>query len=93
MVIKLIQQVKIVLFPVSNCFGNNPKHSMLGLPDTGATGIFMKRHALNDIEHQAEHVILRVKGCYAHSHFEEVTIFGISYQIFVAAVASQSAPM
>ena len=62
--------------------GNNVKHLMLGLLDTGATGTFIKRNALNNIEHQVRKVNIKVKGRYASSHLKEVATFDIKLPDF-----------
>jgi hypothetical protein len=45
---------------------------MLGLLDTGATGVFIKQNALSQIEHQIEQVSLKVKGRYSQSHLKQM---------------------
>ena len=59
------------------CFGNNVKHLLLGLLDTGATGIFVKRNALKGINHQVEQVNIKVKGRYSQSQLKEIAVFDI----------------
>jgi hypothetical protein len=50
------------------CFSKNLQHLLLGLLDTGARGIFIKREALSKIEHQVKQVNLKVKVGYSQSH-------------------------
>jgi hypothetical protein len=64
------------------CCGSNVKHLLLGLLDTGATGIFVKREALKGIDHQVEQVNLKVKGRYSHSQLKEIAIFDIKLPNF-----------
>ena len=64
------------------CCGNNVKHLLLGLLDTGATGTFVKREALKGIDHQVEQVNLKVKGRYSHSQLKEIAIFDIKLPDF-----------
>jgi hypothetical protein len=55
---------------------------LLGLLDTGATGIFVKRKALKGIDHQVEQVNLEVKGRYPQSQLKEIAIFDIKLPDF-----------
>jgi hypothetical protein len=59
------------------CFSKNSQHLLLGLLDTGATGIFIKRKALSKTEHQVKHMSLKVKGRYSQSHLKQISIFDI----------------
>jgi hypothetical protein len=49
----------------------------LVLLDTGATGIFMKRTALNNILHYIKKNNIQVKGRYAQSHIPEIALLNI----------------
>jgi hypothetical protein len=48
---------------------------LLGLLDTGATGIFVKREAFKGIVHQVEQVNFKVKGRFSHPQLKEIAIF------------------
>jgi hypothetical protein len=58
------------------------QHLLLGLLDTGATGIFIKREALGKIDHQVKQVSLKVKGHYSQSHLKLIAIFDIKLPDF-----------
>jgi hypothetical protein len=60
----------------------NVDHILLGLLDTGATGIFVKRMALKNIDHHLKEVNIQVKGRYAHSHLKQVAFFNIQLPDF-----------
>ena len=62
--------------------GINVKHLMLGLLDTGATGVFIKQNVLKNIKHQVRKVNIKVKGRYASSHLKEVSLFDIKLPDF-----------
>ena len=55
---------------------------LLGLLDTGATGIFVKRAALKNIEHEIKNINIQVKGRYALSHLKEIALFDIKLPDF-----------
>jgi hypothetical protein len=57
---------------------NKYNELLLGLLDTGATGIFVKRTALNSIHHQIKPTNIRVKGRYAQSHINEIALLTLS---------------
>ena len=61
---------------------DGPSQLLLGLLDTGATGIFVKRTALKNIEHQVKKINIQVKGRYALSHLKEVALFNIKLPDF-----------
>jgi hypothetical protein len=63
---------------------------LLGLLDTVATGIFVKREALKGIDHQVEQVNLKVKGRYSHSQLKEIAIFDMKLPDFVVAAMPQT---
>jgi hypothetical protein len=52
------------------------------LLDTGATGIFIKRVALQDINHQIKKINIQVKGQYDMSHLKEIAFFDIKLPDF-----------
>jgi hypothetical protein len=50
---------------------------LLGSLDTGATGIFVKRNALGNFNHEITKIKIQVKGRYAQSTLKEVAHFAI----------------
>ena len=60
----------------------NKDQLLLGLLDTGATGIFVKRAALKNIEHEIKNINIQVKGRYALSHLKEIALFDIKLADF-----------
>jgi hypothetical protein len=61
---------------------NKYNELLLGLLDTGATGIFVKRTALNNIHHQIKPTNIRVKGRYAQSRINEIALLDIKLPDF-----------
>jgi hypothetical protein len=55
---------------------------LLGLLNTGATGIFIKRTTLNNILHCIKKTNIHVKGRYAQSHIHEVALLNIKLPDF-----------
>jgi hypothetical protein len=55
---------------------------LLGLLDTGATGIFLKRTALQNIEHEIKNINIQVKCGYAPLHLKEIAFFDIKLPDF-----------
>ena len=76
------QSTKCVQKFESNPLATNVKHLMLGLLDTGATGVFIKRNVLKNIKHQVQKVNIKVKGRYASSLLKEVALFDINLPDF-----------
>lgn len=72
-----VKEQRNTCFLLCSCCGNNVKHLLLGLLDTGDTGIFVKRKSLKGIDHQVEKVNLRVKGRYSQTQLKEIAIFDI----------------
>ena len=60
----------------------NKDQLLLGLLDTGATGIFVKRAALKNIEYEIKNINIQVKGRYALSHLKEIALFDIKLPDF-----------
>jgi hypothetical protein len=60
----------------------NLNQLLLSLLDTGATGIFIKRTALNNILHHIKKTNIHVKGRYAQSQIHEVALLNIKLPDF-----------
>jgi predicted aspartyl protease len=61
---------------------SNPAKLLLGLLDTGATGIFVKRNALENFDHKITKTNIQVKGRYAQSILKEIAHFAIKLPNF-----------
>jgi hypothetical protein len=61
---------------------SNPVKLLLGLLDTGATGIFVKQNALENFDHKITKTKIQVKGRYAQSTFKEIAHFAIKLPDF-----------
>jgi ribosomal protein L11 len=62
------------------CGGN--QKMLLGLLDTGATSIFIKKHALKDVTHTIQKIDLKVKGQCSQSSLKEIATFEIKLPDF-----------
>jgi hypothetical protein len=60
----------------------NLNQLLLGLLDTGSTGIFIKWTALNNILHHIKKTNIHVKGRYAQSHIHDVALLNIKLPDF-----------
>jgi hypothetical protein len=58
---------------------------LLGLLDTGTTGIFIKKNALKDVMHTIQRIDLKVKGRYSQSSLKEVATFDIKLPDFCSS--------
>ena len=54
----------------------------MGLLDTGATGIFIKQAALNNLQHQIKQTNIHVKGRYAKLKITQIALFDIKLPDF-----------
>lgn len=58
---------------------------VLGLLDTGASGVYIKREALKNINHTLESTPIRLQGCYKTTHCTQVATFTIKLPDFTSA--------